>query len=147
VKEDVDGLSFNNLGFIYDVTTRKVTDGLAVIPLDLNENGVVDPDEKVYDTLDELIAFIEKTNHPKFVTENINVIFKRDSTNNAAGIFLVWVLTKGQQFNHDLGFLNMDSDLLDKQSANVTANFTISAPSCTGAAEALTKRKGQKINP
>jgi phosphate transport system substrate-binding protein len=68
VKKDLNGVSYNNLGFIYDIKTRKVADSLAVIPLDLNENGKIDADEKVYATLDDLVNFVEKTNHPKIPT-------------------------------------------------------------------------------
>jgi phosphate transport system substrate-binding protein len=146
VKDDVNGLSFNNLGFVYDVTTRKVTSGLAVIPLDLNENGKVDAEEQVYGTLDELIAFIEKTNHPKFVTENVNAVFNKTTTNQATGIFLMWVLTKGQQFNHDLGFINQENTSLDQQRTTIAANFKVSAASCEGAAEVLKKRKDKTNN-
>ncbi|RAV99019.1 type 2 periplasmic-binding domain-containing protein [Pseudochryseolinea flava] len=140
VKEDVNGISFNNLGFTYDVNTRKVTEGLAVIPLDLNENGHVDKDEQVYESLDELITFIEKTNHPKFVTENVNAVFDKSKQNDAAGIFLLWVLTKGQQYNHALGFLGVEQNILNTQRKKVSANFKTSSASCTLTPTTATKR-------
>src|SRR6478736_4339850 len=61
VKKDVNGFSFNNLGFIYNTKTRKVVDSLAIIPLDLNANGKIDKDEQIYNTLDDVLAYIEKT--------------------------------------------------------------------------------------
>ncbi len=85
VKDDVNGLSFNNLGFVYDVNTRKVTESLAVIPFDLNENGKVDAEEQVYGTLDELIGFIEKTNHPKFITESVNAVIQQKHYQSSHG--------------------------------------------------------------
>jgi phosphate transport system substrate-binding protein len=141
VKGDVNGISFNNLGFIYDLNTRKVTDGLAIIPVDLNENGKVEQDEQIYDTLDELIAFIERNNHPKLVTEHVNVIFDKNKHNDAAGVFLLWVLTKGQQFNHGLGFLGLDENSLNKQRNVVASNFKTSVAACEGAAPVVNKKK------
>lgn len=144
VKEDVNGLSFNNLGFIYDVKTRKVIDGLAVVPLDLNENGKVDKNEQLYETLDKVISYIEKTNHPKFITERVNFIFSKSSSNQAAGIFLSWVLTKGQTFNHALGFLSLEEKTISEQKAITQATFKIaSTSSCEGADKLMAKRRAK----
>jgi phosphate transport system substrate-binding protein len=132
VQDDVNGVSFNNLGFVYDVQTRRVTPGLAVIPLDLNENGHVDADENVYATLDDVIAYVERTNHPRFVTENINFLYAKDSKNKAAGIFLTWVLTKGQQYNHALGFLGLNAT---------------SVPACQGTDALMKQRKTKSVAP
>jgi len=144
VKQDVNGLSFNNLGFIYDVKTRKVSDGLAIVPLDLNENGKVDSSEQIYGTLDKVISYIEKTNHPKFVTERVNFIFSESSSNQAAGIFLSWVLTKGQAFNHALGFLSLDEKTISDQKVITLSTFKIaSVPSCEGVDRIMAKRKSK----
>ena len=146
VRNDVNGLCFNNLGFIYDVKTRKITEGLAVIPLDLNENGKIDKDEKIYGTLDNVVDFIEKTHHPKFVNERVNFIFKKTSTNTSAGVFLNWVLTKGQKFHHELGFLTLDDQLLVEQRVIAATTFKTSSSSCEGADELMKKRKSKQVN-
>jgi phosphate transport system substrate-binding protein len=141
VKNDVNGISFNNLGFIYDVKSRKVQDGLAIIPLDLNENGKVDKDEQIYGTLDEVISYVEKTKNPKFVNEHVNFIFSKDSKNVAAAQFLNWVLTKGQQFNHDLGFINLENDFLTEQKEILKSGFKVgAASSCEGANKLMAQR-------
>lgn len=132
VQDDVYGVSFNNLGFLYDIQTRRVTTGLAVIPLDLNENGHVDADENVYTTVDDVIAYVERTNHPRFVTEHINFLYAKNRQNAAAGIFLAWVLTKGQQYNHDLGFLGLS---------------TASIPACQGTDALMKQRKAKNVTP
>lgn len=123
VKHDINGLSYNNLGFVYNLNTRKVADSLAVIPLDLNENGKVDAEEQIYGTLDEVISFIEKTNNPKIPYDNVNVVFDKTPKNEAAGVFLRWVLNEGQQFNHEYGFLNQELTTLAKQKEIVSETF------------------------
>lgn len=148
VKEDVNGISFNNLGFIYDVKTRKITDGLAVIPVDVNENGKVDKEEQVYATLDDVITYVEKVNSPRFIVERVNVLFNKSSQNTAAGIFLNWALTKGQRFNHALGFLSMDDQLITEQKGIAVATFkSTSASSCEGAEVLMKKRRSKQTNP
>lgn len=122
VRNDVNGLSFNNLGFIYDVKTRKISKDLAIIPLDLNKNGKVDADEQIYATLDNVIGFVEKTHHTAFINENVNLTYHKDTQKDAAKIFLRWILEKGQVYNHELGFIKMDKDLLSAQQAIVAHN-------------------------
>ncbi|MBT1697452.1 hypothetical protein KK083_11230 [Fulvivirgaceae bacterium PWU4] len=145
VKNDVNGISFNNLGFIYDVTSRKIAEGLAVIPLDLNENGIIEKEEQAYSTLDEVIAFVEKTNHRKFVAENVNVIFNKATPNTAAGTFLSWVLTNGQSFNHDSGFLNLDEKLLTTQREIIAGVFKTSTQACEGVDALMKQRKQEQV--
>ena len=115
VRNDVNGISFNNLGFIYDVKTRKVSKDLAVIPLDLNNNGRVDNDEKIYSTLDNVIEFVERTNHPAFVNERVNLVYHKNNQKDSARLFLKWILANGQKYNHEFGFLLMDEALLSEQ--------------------------------
>jgi phosphate transport system substrate-binding protein len=146
VKEDINGISFNNLGFIYDLKTRKVVEDLAIIPVDINENGKVDSDEEIYGKLDEVIAYVERTGSKKFVTEYVNVLFNKSTPNAAAGLFLSWTLTKGQKFNHAYGFLSLEEKPLDEQKAIVNKSFKISAvSSCEGLNDALKERKGKLV--
>ena len=140
VKNDVNGISFNNLGFIYDVKTRKISKGLAVIPLDLNENGKIDKDEQIYGTLDNVVEFIERTHNPNFVNETVNFIFNKDSKNTDAGVFLRWAFDKGQKFNHEFGFLTVNEKILKEQSEIVALTFTTGS-SCEGANKLMSQRK------
>ena len=53
VKKDPLGIGFNNIGYAYDATTKKQVKGLRVIPLDLNNNGKIDPDENFYNSMND----------------------------------------------------------------------------------------------
>jgi phosphate transport system substrate-binding protein len=77
VKNDLTGISYNNLGLVYNITTRKVADSIAIIPIDLNENGTIDNNENNYATLDNLLDFIDKTNNNKIPQEYVNVVFNK----------------------------------------------------------------------
>ena len=48
VQKDRVGIGYNNIAYAYDMRTHKPYEGLAVIPLDINENGQIDEDEKFY---------------------------------------------------------------------------------------------------
>lgn len=114
VKKDSNGISYNNLGFIYDIQTRRVIDSIAIVPIDLNNNGKIDNDEKIYGSLDEVLNFIEHTKHPKIPAENVNVIIRKDAGKEVTRL-LQWILTKGQQYNHEYGFLNLDASLVQSE--------------------------------
>ena len=107
VKQDKNGISYNNLGFIYDIKTRKLVDSIAIVPIDFNENGKIDKDEKIYGSLDNVIVYAEKRNSPKLLIENVHVLFNKENPKKEMTSFLQWVLTKGQQYNHIYGFLNL----------------------------------------
>lgn len=129
VKRDVNAVSHNSLGIIYNLTTRKINDSIAIVPIDLNENGQIDAAEKMYSTVDNVVAFAEKTNHPKIPIENINVIFSKTSNRKAVADFLSWVITKGQQFNHDFGLLNLAPAIVEEEQKILAQNIQLK--SCT----------------
>jgi phosphate transport system substrate-binding protein len=117
VRNDVIGISYNNLGLVYNTKTRKVADSIAVIPIDINENGVIDSDEKNYSTLDSVLDFLYKTKSTKIPQENVNVVFNKNNPNKAAIDFLKWIITEGQQYNRIYGFLNLQKSVAGQEQA------------------------------
>ena len=107
VKQDVNGISYNNLGFIYDLKTRKLIDSIAIIPIDFNENGKIDANERIYGTLDNVLTYAEKTNSTKLLIEEVHVLYDQNNSNKEVANFLKWILINGQQFNHEYGFINL----------------------------------------
>lgn len=103
VLNDSLGVAYNNLGFVYDLQTRKQKLGLRVVPVDLNANGKIDPDEDFYDSLDQLINKLENAYVDLPPVGKMVFVYKEDRPEVKA--FVNWVLNKGQQYNHALGFL------------------------------------------
>ncbi len=117
VLRDSNGVTYNNLGFIYDLKSRKQREGLSVIPIDLNSNGTLDETEKIYDNLDLLVDRLETEKQEEIAVGNINISFpeKVDASNKHYVDFVNWVLTNGQQYLHEYGFLNLPQNDLTKQ--------------------------------
>jgi phosphate transport system substrate-binding protein len=116
VQKDTNGLSYNNLGYIYDLKTRLPVKGIAIIPIDLNQNGKLDPQEQIYGNLDQVIGYLENNPDEKGIpTAYVNLIFNKSQPNAALQSFLSWVLTKGQKYNHEVGFFNAPPKALAKQ--------------------------------
>lgn len=119
VKNDVAGISYNNLGLIYDLKTRKIADSLAVVPIDLNNNGSIDDNEKIYNSLDEVLDFLSAGNNGKIPEVNVNVVINKNTITKEALLFLGWIITGGQQYNRQYGFLNLDKSEVSRQQSAI----------------------------
>jgi phosphate transport system substrate-binding protein len=111
VKKDPLGIGFNNIGYAYDATTKKPVKGLRVIPLDLNNNGKIDPDENFYDSMNDLIAAIASGKYPSPPARDLFFVMKGNPKNNKVlTAFIRWVLTDGQKFVHEAGYIALTKD-------------------------------------
>jgi len=104
VLNDSLGVAYNNLGFVYDLRTRKQKPGIKVVPVDLNGNGKIDSDENFYDNLDQLIQKLETAHVALPPVGKMVFVYKEDKPE--VKDFVNWIQTKGQQYNHSFGFLN-----------------------------------------
>ncbi len=111
VKKDPMGIGFNNIGYAYDATTKKPVKGLRVIPLDLNNNGKIDPDENFYDSMNDLISAIASGKYPSPPARDLFFVMKGNPKNNKVlTAFIRWVLTDGQKFVHEAGYIALTKD-------------------------------------
>lgn len=110
VQKDDNGVAFNNLGYIFNLETRQLKEGLALVPLDLKRGQ---QEVLASADIDRTIALLEEESIPLIPVEHIGFVFRED--NIAAKDFLHWVLTEGQAYNHLYGFLKTGDDLLSEQ--------------------------------
>jgi phosphate transport system substrate-binding protein len=111
VKKDPLGIGFNNIGYAYDATTKKPVKGLRVIPLDLNNNGKIDPDENFYESMNDLIAAIASGKYPSPPARDLFFVMKGNPKNNKVLTeFIRWVLTDGQKFVHEAGYIALTKE-------------------------------------
>jgi phosphate transport system substrate-binding protein len=111
VKKDPLGIGFNNIGYAYDATTKKPVKGLRVIPLDLNNNGKIDPDENFYDSMNDLIAAISSGKYPSPPARDLFFVMKGNPKNNKVLTeFIRWVLTDGQKYVHEAGYIALTKE-------------------------------------
>jgi len=104
--EDSTGVSYNNLGLIYDLDKRVPVKGIKILPIDLNNNGRLDKEEQIYGNLDQVITYLEDSKGNAIPTANVSFITDEKQSNPAITNFLSWVKAFGQEFNHQYGFLN-----------------------------------------
>ncbi len=117
VIKDSLGIGYNNLGYAFDLSTGKLPSGAVVVPIDANKNGLADPDE-IISTLAEATNAVATGKYPSPPARVENLVTK-GKPSGLVQIFMVWVLTDGQKFVPEAGFVQLPPDLLAKALAEV----------------------------
>ncbi len=111
VREDKLGIGYNNIGFAYDANTKKPVEGIDIIPLDLNGNGKVDPEENFYSTMDEIVEAIGTGKYPSPPARDLNLVTKGKPT-GIVNDFIKWTLTDGQQYIPEQGYIVLPASII-----------------------------------
>jgi phosphate transport system substrate-binding protein len=107
VRRTPEGVGYNNLGFIYEMSTRKIYAGLDVIPIDLNENGMIDPDENFYGNMDMVMKAINDGKYPSPPARDLYFVSGGKPSNNLVKLFLNWILADGQKYVNEAGYVTI----------------------------------------
>ena len=118
VKNDAFAIGYNNVGYAYDANTTKPVEGLAIVPIDTNENGIVDANESYYATRAEVIDAIATGLYPSPPSRLENLVTK-DNFKGIVKDFMKWILTDGQQFAIDAGYVPLPTDIQQQMLAKV----------------------------
>ena len=105
LQKDVNGIGFNNIGYAYNDKTHKPTKGIAILPIDVNNNGKIDADERFYDTMDQLMDAISKGKYPSPPARNLYLVTAGKPKNPVVKAFLKFVITKGQKAAAPAGYV------------------------------------------
>jgi len=115
VNKDALGIGFNNIGYVYDAQTKKQIAGIRVLPIDLNGNGKIDADENFYDSLNDLINAIASNKFPSPPAKELFFVTKGKPKNKAVIAFIKWILTDGQKFVNEAGFIALPQEKLNDE--------------------------------
>ena len=115
VKNDVNGIGYNNVIYAYDLKSRVLYPGLAIIPIDLNENGILDPEENFYQNLDSITNAIRLDRYPSPPARELYMVTKGKATNPVVLAFYNWILTDGQKFIDEGGYVKLTDENIKSQ--------------------------------
>jgi phosphate transport system substrate-binding protein len=110
VVKDPLGIGYNNLGYAFDMATGKLPAGAIVAPIDANKNGIGDPDE-VISTMAQATDAVATGKYPSPPARVLNLVTK-GKPSGLIQTFIVWILTDGQKFVPESGFVQLTPDLL-----------------------------------
>ncbi len=105
VKRDVYGVGYNNLNYAYDAKTGLPVSGIQVIPIDVNENGKIDPAEDL-STKDKAIKAVTSGVYPSPPARDLYLITK-ESFKEPSKTFVKWILTDGQKYVNEVGYIKI----------------------------------------
>jgi phosphate transport system substrate-binding protein len=110
IKNDIYGLGYNNVIYVYDINTRDKYKGLDVVPLDLNENGKTDNSENFYNSLDTVMTAIKDGIYPTPPARDLYFVSKGKPEKKEVKEFIKWILTDGQSYVKEAGYVRLSED-------------------------------------
>lgn len=113
VAKDKLSIGYNNTAYVYDINTGKKHPGLEVIPIDFNENGVIDPEEMLYDTFDNVLQAIAVGDYPSPPARELYFVAKGKPKKESVINFIRWTLTSGQQYVKEAGYVPISQEKIN----------------------------------
>lgn len=120
VKRNMYGIGYNNVIYIYDIQTRKKYPGMEIIPIDVNNDGQINKNENFYNTLDEISAAIKEGKYPAPPARDLYFVSNGKPTNMAAVHFIKWILTTGQQYINQAGYVILPKNQINEELKKLT---------------------------
>ena len=115
VKNDMYSLGFNNVIYVYDLKTRKCYDKMGVVPIDLNNDGMINAEEDFYSTIDDVTIATKTGKYPSPPARDLYFVSKGKPTNTVVIEFLKWVLSDGQKYVEEAGYVNLSVEKISEE--------------------------------
>lgn len=115
IRNDIYGIGYASLRYIFDNQTGKTLEDLKVIPIDLDMNGKLDPDENLYSDLYEIDNAVMHNAFPTPPSRTLYLIIDKSHPNDLAIDFVRWIFENGQQIIQNAGYVHLDKTLFDNQ--------------------------------
>lgn len=114
VRNDVLGAGYNNINYAYDAKTKKQVSGIQILPVDLNGNGKLDKEENFYADRDQIVAAIAQGRYPSPPARDLHFVSQGRPKRQLVRAFMEWVLTEGQQYVPDSGYIPVSQEKLNE---------------------------------
>ena len=117
IEEDRASVTFNALSNLYDLSSRTLHSDLVLLPL-----GVKKTQSEVLRSgnLDETLLLIESEDIDLIPVEDIG--FTYSAFDRDIDQFLQWIVSTGQQYNHEAGFLRLTDKEVESQLSILAQN-------------------------
>jgi len=109
VKKDPLALGYCNFSATFDLKTKAFYTDFCILPLDINQNGTMDPKESYYDQVDHLQRAMWLGKYPCPLCRDLFYVSKGKPTTPEVIEYLKWVLTEGQKNVSSEGYVELHS--------------------------------------
>jgi len=117
VVKDPLGIGYNNLGYAFDLASGNPVSEVVIAPIDLNGDGKADDTERL-ETMNKAIDAVANGKYPSPPARLLNVVTKGKPTGLLQD-FIQWILTDGQTFVGEAGFVQLTPDQLNESLSKV----------------------------
>ncbi len=120
VRNDVLGIGYNNIGFVYDPQTRKPVPGIRPVPIDSNGSGKIEPEENFYDDRELIVRAIAENKYPSPPARNLHLVSRGIPEKERVRGFLLWIMGEGQLHVKGAGYISLSAEMMKKQAELLT---------------------------
>jgi phosphate transport system substrate-binding protein len=113
VRRDPLGLGYNNLNFAYDPQTLVPVKGLIILPLDFNNNGQIDPEEKITANRSQLVEAVKEGRYPSPPARDLYLVTRGEPSSTLVRAFLGYVLGEGQKLVSEAGYIQVSPTAIE----------------------------------
>lgn len=111
VKSDKFSIGYANLNFAYDAKTQKPQEGIIIVPLEGTESAI-------YESKKTLVGAIGEGKYPSPPARDLYIVGKGGFSGKAKD-FVMWILTDGQKYVDEAGYVAIDEKTLGEERAKV----------------------------
>ncbi|UCH10883.1 MAG: PstS family phosphate ABC transporter substrate-binding protein [Fidelibacterota bacterium] len=115
VRQDQLGIGYNNINYAYDAQSKAQVAGIRVLPIDLNNNARLDSTEDFYHDRDQIVRAIARGQYPSPPARDLYFVCQGKPEKKLVREFIRWVLTDGQQYVAESGYIQLPSEILKAQ--------------------------------
>jgi len=115
VRQDLNGIGYNNINYAYDTKTKKQVEGITVLPIDVNADSIITEDEDFYLDRDGITDAIADGRYPSPPARDLHFVCHGRPDQEVVREFLRWVLTDGQQYVPESGYINLTDEKIKAQ--------------------------------
>ena len=88
---------------------------MEVLPLDLDGNGHISPDENFYGSLDSVVHAIKEGIFPAPPARELYFVSQGKPDRDIVILFIEWILTEGQKYLKDAGYVNLSESRITEE--------------------------------
>ncbi len=112
IGREPNAISLNNINYVYSLESGELDSPVRPIPLDRDGSGL-SPEEDFYDTRGEFLAAVEAGEYPAPPAREM-FLASNGGFDDEAFDFVEWVLTEGQQYVSENGYVPLEEDRLEE---------------------------------
>ena len=105
------GIGFNNLNYVFDMSSGVAVAGAVVVPIDANGNSRADADE-LLETKAEAVEMVATGKFPSPPARALNLV-THGKPDGLARAFIEWILTDGQAYVDEAGYITLTPEQLE----------------------------------